>query len=337
MKKINVLSLFDGMSCGQIALDRMGIEVDQFFASEIDKYGIAVTQANFPNTKQIGDVTKVDSKDLPIIDLIIGGSPCQGFSFAGKQANFDDPRSALFFEFVRLYKELKERNPNIKFVLENVVMKQLYKDVISEHLGVEPILINSGLLSAQNRRRLYWTNIEGVEQPVDKGIIVGDILQNEVDEKYLITDKWKAWLDKHAPERLKKKYMTVNPEKAITMTARQYANWSGNFVTCVAQRGRYIVDGKRQDHKMKTKGLTTQRLEPRSDGKTNCLTTVQKDNYVTNWEDIRKLTPIECERLQTVPDDYTSVVSDTQRYKMLGNGWTVDVVCHIFENLKKDL
>jgi len=169
---LNVLSLFDGMSCGQIALERAGIKVNNYFASEIDKYAIQVAKHNYTNTQHIGDVTKVKASELPKIDLLIGGSPCQGFSFAGKQLNFNDPRSKLFFEFVRL---LKECSPKY-FLLENVKMKKEYQDVITQHLGVEPIEINSNLLSAQNRKRIYWTNIPGVAIPNDKGILLKDIV-----------------------------------------------------------------------------------------------------------------------------------------------------------------
>ena len=171
---MNVLSLFDGMSCGQIALDQLGIKVDNYFAAEIDKWAIQVTKKNYPNTIHLGDVTQIKGEDLPQIDLLMGGSPCQGFSFAGKQLNFDDPRSALFFEFVRLLKETKPKY----FLLENVRMKQEYQDVISEHLGVKPIMINSSLVSAQNRVRLYWTNIPNITQPEDKGIVLKDILED---------------------------------------------------------------------------------------------------------------------------------------------------------------
>jgi DNA-cytosine methyltransferase len=170
--KINVLSLFDGMSCGQIALDQLGIKVDNYYAAEIDKYAMQIAKKNYPNTIHLGDVTSVYAQHLPKIDLLMGGSPCQGFSFAGKQLNFDDPRSALFFEFVRLLKECKPKY----FLLENVRMKKEYQDVISEHLGVEPIMINSALVSAQNRVRLYWTNIPNITQPEDKGIVLKDIL-----------------------------------------------------------------------------------------------------------------------------------------------------------------
>lgn len=171
-EKINVLSLFDGISCGQIALERQGFEIENYFASEIDKYAIQVTQNNYPNTKQLGSVINIKAKDLPKIYLLIGGSPCQGFSFAGKQLNFEDPRSKLFFEFVRLKNDV---NPTY-WLLENNKMKKEYQDIISNYLGVEPIKINSSLVSAQNRERLYWTNIPNITQPKDKKIMLSDIV-----------------------------------------------------------------------------------------------------------------------------------------------------------------
>ncbi len=170
---MNVLSLFDGMSCGQIALDRLGIKVDNYFASEIDLHAMKVTRNNYPETIFEGDVTKVKGSKLPKIDLLFGGSPCQGFSFAGKQLNFEDPRSKLFFEFVRLVKEVKPTY----WMLENVKMKKEYQDVISQYLGVEPIEINSSLVSAQNRVRLYWANFD-ITQPQDKNIGLSDILED---------------------------------------------------------------------------------------------------------------------------------------------------------------
>ena len=181
---MNILSLFDGMSCGRLALDRLGIKVDKYYASEIDKYAIQVSSANYPDIIQIGDVCDVKGEDYPDIDLVLAGSPCQGFSFAGNQLAFDDPRSALFFEFVRILKEVKPKY----FLLENVKMKKEFLDVISEQVGVEPILINSALVSAQNRLRYYWTNIPGVEQPEDRGIVLRDILETEPDEKYDISE-----------------------------------------------------------------------------------------------------------------------------------------------------
>lgn len=324
---MNVLSLFDGMSCGQIALNRAGIEYDKYFASEIDKYAIQITQKNYPDTIQIGDIRKVRAKDLPKIDLLLGGSPCQGFSFAGKQLNFNDPRSKLFFEFVRL---LKETQPKY-FLLENVRMKKEYRDVISKLLGVEPVMIDSALVSAQSRKRLYWTNILGddkgrISQPKDKGILLKDIIHENC-----FVDKTKSY--------------PIIGSIGRTTNREYFKRHQGQLVLCGGMRGRYVVDGKRQDGKMKTAGLTKQRIEIRYDGKTNALTTVQKDNNVVYEPDgrlyyeienlrFRKLTPVECERLQTVPDNYTQGISKTQRYKMLGNGWTVDVIAHIFKGLR---
>jgi DNA-cytosine methyltransferase len=284
---MNVLSLFDGLSCGQIALNRVGIKYDNYFASEIDKYAIKVTKENYPNTIHIGDVTKVFGKDLPKINVLIGGSPCQGFSFAGKQLNFDDPRSKLFFEFVRLKNEC---NPTY-FLLENVRMKKEYQDVITEHLGVEPIEINSNLVSAQNRKRLYWTNIPNVTQPVDREIYFTDVVTYGVEDKYYLSDKAIAYMNRKVRTNGKNHWQIHPPaptknNKSNTVVANYIAGIPYNVI-----------------------------IEPITDSP-------------------RKLTPIECERLQTVPDNYTSAVSNSQRYKMLGNGWTVDVIAHIFNGLK---
>ena len=371
-----VLSLFDGMSCGQLALQKLGIKVKQYYAAEIDKHAIKVTQHNFPNTIQLGDVTKVFAKDLPKIDLLIGGSPCQGFSFAGKQLAFDDPRSKLFFEFVRLKNEC---NPTY-FMLENVKMKKEFEVIISKYMGVAPIEINSALLSAQNRVRLYWTNIANepyglfgdmqctIPQPKDKGILLRDILESDVMDKYYLSDKAIATAIRKSDIGINPK---INPDKSGTVTCgNQSAKFSidNSTTLIVASRGR-----NPENPKSRESGLNTeQMLEPRYDGKTNCLTSVQKDNLVMQLNQstesngcqpyqqnrvydidgispalmaqmscgthaileqgmkIRRLTPTECERLQTVPDGYTSIVSDTQRYRMLGNGWTVDVIAHIF-------
>lgn len=326
---MNVLSLFDGMSCGQIALNRAGIKYDKYFASEIDKHAIKVTVANYPDTIQLGDVTKVKATDLPKIDLLIGGSPCQGFSFAGHQLAFDDPRSALFFEFVRLLKECKPKY----FFLENVKMKKEHELVISKYLGIDPIEINSSRVSAQNRQRLYWTNIGAesyglfgdieckIPQPKDKEILLKDILQENVDEKYYLKNPKLGFsgLD------LSGKGNTLRSSGHASQTDKH------NFdLICVASRGR-----NPENPKSRKSGLETeQQIEPRLDGKTNCLTSVGKDNLVLSSHRIRRLTPIECERLQTVPDNYTAHASDSQRYKMLGNGWTVDVISHIFGYMK---
>ena len=486
---MNVLSLFDGMSCGQIALDQLGIPVNNYYASEIDKYAIEISKKNYPNTIYLGDVTKVKGEDLEKIDLLLGGSPCQGFSFAGKQLNFDDPRSALFFEFVRL---LKECNPKY-FLLENVRMKKEYQDVITEHLGVEPIMINSALVSAQNRVRLYWTNIScetniedksillkdilddsvvdsfpahrvekfeetmkenpqpskngivqlnnpsfsqqrvygvdgksptiaagnlgggkepckirlkkpNIPQPEDRGIVLKDILENGMatdemttsDKKsFCLTARYQGAVAWNSIEKRQRTMVQVgiandikgfdcikriySPEgKSPTLTTMQGGNTQPK-VSCGAFCGRYEEDGS-----------TKQQLEIRKDDKTNTLTSVQKDNVIVydneqphkestkekrdnSTEQIlatqmgnslrfdnvvnehkamtlrasnpngiinkeqyyyRKLTPLECERLQTVPNNYTEGVSNTQRYKMLGNGWTVEVIKHIFKNME---
>lgn len=348
---LNVLSLFDGMSCGQIALQRAGIKVENYFASEIDKHAIQVTQHNYPNTIQIGDVTKVKVSDLPKIDLLIGGSPCQGFSFAGKQLNFDDPRSKLFFEFVRLLKETKAKY----FLLENVLMKKEYEQIITDHLGVEPIFINSALVSAQNRKRLYWTNIPNVTEPKDKGITWGDVRERGVNtECYYYTEKAMQWLARVSQKKNKTLMVHSDADKMQMLEASHHKKYSNqrffgivdlpkNEQAIAAMRGRYLIAGKRQDGKQKTKGMTKQYVEFRYDGKTNALTTVTKDNVVVLFTlpnripvdefFFRYITPLECERLQTVPDNYSAIVSNSQRYKMLGNGWTVDVIAHIFGGL----
>lgn len=348
---INVLSLFDGMSCGQIALERAGISVNKYYASELDAHAIKITQHNYPNTIQLGDVTKWKEWDIDwgSIDLVIGGSPCQGFSFAGKQLNFDDPRSKLFFEFVDICHRVADENPKMKFMLENVRMKKEYQDVISKYLGVEPIAINSSLVSAQNRYRLYWTNIPNVTQPKDEGIVLKDILEKSVDEKYYFSNTVMKRLDISDINHVGMvgyKSKGKETDKCGALLARHYKGMQSlpypivkeKIITGARQTGRYLVDGKRADHTVDSmSGLTKQRIEFREDGRSNCITSVKKDSLVgiigSDEYVCRKLTPIECERLQTVPDNYTSVVSNTQRYKALGNGWTVDVIAHIFDHL----
>jgi len=607
-KPIKVLSLFDGMSCGQIALDQLGIKVDTYYASEIDKYGIEITQKNYPNTVQVGDITKLDPKDFADIDLIMGGSPCQGFSFAGKQLAFDDPRSVLFFEFIRLLKAIKPKY----FLLENVRMKKEFIEVITQQVSecypdytngldlfggrIEPILINSSLVSAQSRQRLYWTNILGIEQPEERGIVLRDILENDVDNEFYHgkksieymergNDKWQQAgarrADRYEQTADKKKSFTITEnwhkgvpynyfketkpmsttqkkieknkrdlnEKAVPLLASTYKGIGNNGTTLVPTKPKkafniprdilkdnemrrrvYSSEGKSPtiissySPKIKTKpkqvgklieqvkvrkhevdipklqtcildhyakcgknkkeiakelndkystvehyfrklgsnffcipseehwpqlkkilgietnkfdkqimefefrdgvfetkqrvysdegksptlthgsadkliqvgvaadinghdilkrvyspegkgptlstcgggntepkvvtggafrgraydekgqrmdrdgnsvaNKTKQMLELRKDNKSNAITTVGKDSVVVDQElTWRKLTPLECERLQTVPDNYTEGVSNTQRYKMLGNGWTVEVIKHILSNM----
>lgn len=553
---MKVLSLFDGMSCGQIALNRLGIKVDKYYASEIDKYAIQVTQANFPETIQIGDVCDLKAEDYQDVDLIMAGSPCQGFSFAGKQLAFDDPRSALFFEFIRLLKEIKPKY----FLLENVKMKKEYLQVISEQVsacypeipfGIEPHFINSSLVSAQNRQRYYWTNIPNITQPEERGIVLRDILEDrvgseffagyelqqnykggnqlnpnyksqantihdsdkkagticagthgyangyvkDVDSKYYLSKKAIDYMNRGSKkytgkktraehyirhESEKSKTLTANmykgvpygviatdktdnldkmttkdgksycltttyslaspsnsmerkqrtmipvkegqelpkdttliydndgkshkpehigtavdgimlvddtsdlPDKSTVIKSNYYKSSKANFENDTSKGGKFSSTGIKQkpiqvgtavdvnghdilkrvyspDGKSPTintmnggnrepkvvvgayrgrynqDGSTSQKLELRKDNKTNSITTVQKDNVLTKdqvyW---RKLTPLECERLQTVPDNYTNHVSNTQRYKMLGNGWTVEVICHILKNMELD-
>ena len=309
---MNVLSLFDGMSCGQIALNKVGIKYDKYFASEIDKYPIQVTQSNYPDTIQLGDVKNIKGVDLPKIDLMFGGSPCQGFSKEGKQLNFEDPRSKLFFEFVRILKEVKPKY----FLLENVKMNKESQNIISKYLGVEPVLINSNILSAQNRPRLYWTNIP-FELNTEKkdSFKFRNIVQKDVDEKYNLD-----------LNKLTEKFIKDN---------------TGLRNTTFTEKRTEEAKRLRKEHFLKYgKDYTPRRakeLFPRTDDKSNCLTATfsNKEHLVIDSNGtFRKLTPIEFERLQTIPDNYTNFVSDNQRYRMIGNGWTVDVIAHIFKNIK---
>ncbi len=427
---MNVLSLFDGMSCTQIALKNLGIKVDKYYASEIDKYAIKVARENFPNTVHLGDIKNITGSDFICdIDLIVAGSPCQGFSFAGKQLAFDDPRSALFFEFIRLLKEVKPKY----FLLENVRMKKEHMDVISQQVsdiypecsngslfGIEPIKINSALLSAQSRNRLYWTNIPNIEQPKDLGIVLRDILEpseewgerpqylknefagrergtlvKDIDEKSaclnatMYKGQISTYVKKRADEDLKK--MTTKDGKAFVLTASYQGAASWNSIerkqrtmvptydtpkqvgTATNINGYDIIkrvyseDGKsptlttmgggHREPKVAVKGgalrarsknkegknvewkktKPQQMLELRKDDKSNSLTSSTKDSLAVKEEELtwRKLTPLECERLQTVPDNYTAAVSNTQRYKMLGNGFTIKVIEHILTNMEK--
>lgn len=299
-----VLSLFDGISCGQVALERCNIPIDKYYASEINKFAIKVTLKNYPNTIQLGDIRNIIGNKLPKIDLLIGGSPCQGFSFAGKRLNFNDPRSKLFFEYVRL---LEEVNPKY-FLLENVKMKKEYEEVISGYLQVKPIEINSALVSAQNRVRLYWTNIPNVDKPNDKNISLYDVLE---------CDKYTS------PGAIRGRRLNKG-----TILGR-----------------RLNSKGRREDY---NKNIPiTQCLEVRATNtnKSNCLTTVEKDNVLTplpigrhpnafkNKLPFRYYTVKEYCRLQTLPDDYMDGCSDSQAKRLIGNAWTVDVIVHILSKL----
>lgn len=459
-KEFNVLSLFDGCSGGQQALDRIGKKVDNYYASEIDKYAITVTMANYPNTIQLGSVTEVDVSKLKPIHLLCGGSPCQSFSFAGKrkgmstkdnieiltlehylelkEQNFEfEGQSYLFWEYIRILTDIRKYNPDVKFLLENVMMGEKWQKILTRAIGINPIEINSALVSAQNRRRLYWTNIGAeqdglfgdlkciIPQPKDRGILLKDILEPEVDEKYYlsesVTNRFKEQIkgsnvigttapdfrtigqrdevyglegkmgclnatDYKQPKQIQTIVHNTMPRSSKTgkggtgplsrNDGKTYCLDTGqtNAIQIVAMRGRNpenTSDG--------TKGCPTkQMLEPIEDGKTNCITTVQKDNLVMLNENqkrkfnenpntdkagcltlaqgragssdeymdsiskiakiqgnIRRLTPIECERLQQMTDNYTKHVSDSQRYKMIGNGWSIEVISFIFSYLDK--
>ena len=361
---MNVLSLFDGMSCGQIALERAGIKVNKYYACEIDKHAIKVTQSNYPNTIQLGSVTEVKAKDLDKIDLVIGGSPCQGFSFAGKQLNFDDPRSKLFFEFVRLLNEAKAINPNVKFLLENVKMKKEYSTIISECLGVEPVEINSALVSAQNRKRLYWTNLCEITQPTDKGILLKDIVhENEsefvdrqksycLDANYTKGTTVNQYLNKSRRQVVFNNLIEyiVPFDKCLQILDKEVQRGKVGYFRKDSQANRvYFIHDKAVTLCGDAGGgaakmgqylfgcITPDRVEKRQNGqsfsesKKFYTLTAQDKHGVLIEGHIRKLTPIECERLQTVPENYTREASNSQRYKMLGNGWTIDVIKHIFD------
>lgn len=326
---MNILSLFDGMSCGQIALNRAGIEYNNYYASEIDKYAIKVTQSNYPDTIQLGDIQNWKQWQINKPDLIIFGSPCQGFSFAGLGLNFNDPRSKLFFTAAEI---LKYYHPKW-FLMENVVMKAEHIDVISALLGeiypecikqtelfrpgrLEPKLINSALVSAQNRERLYWTNILIKGQPEDKGILLKDIIEN-------------GYADRDKSVVLDSGYYKTsnsNPDRYERKSGRQiiYSGCGGNQEPKTAVRQSEKCQDCRNANRKELTDKANSLLASVYKGEAANGCTIINDNIT--W---RKLTPIECERLQTVPDNYANCVSNIQRYKMLGNGWTVDIIAWI--------
>ena len=391
MTPINVLSCFDGCSGGQLALQRTGIPIGAYYASEIDPHAIKVTQANFPNTIQLGDITKVFYRSFNHhIGLMMGGSPCQGFSFAGKQLNFDDPRSKLFFDFIRIREELKPKY----VLLENVRMAKESQDIISKYMGCEPTKINSADVSAQSRNRLYWLvkydwDLEKyvsvhIPQPTKKDVVIRDILEDlpfgeipnylanswdgvprgdkvkSIDDdkaNCLTASMWKGQI----PTFIKKPNPTASKDGLIRVgtadlkghdSIKRVYSADGKAPTLTTMGGghrepkismgrvinrRLDENGVRKDNQMELPFTT--KVEVREDDKSNCLTTVEKDNVVVNRDEYlwRKLTPLECERLQTMPDNYTNHVSKTQRYKMIGNGWTIDVIAHILNQIKGDL
>lgn len=401
---MKILSLFDGISCGRLALERAGLPVEQYDAFEIDRYAITISKKNYPDIVHHGDVFDGDFTKFKGYDLLLGGSPCTYWSIAkkGRETTSDGMGFKLFMEYVRALRESE-----CKYFLyeNNYSIHQNIKDEISKHLGVQPIMINSALVSGQNRKRCYWTNIPNVTQPNDLGIVLADVLENAVtwqDKSYCMTSSYNGAVLYNTLERKQRTMVavpicvnsqsgnsTIPTRKQPSLSERIYSVEGKNpaltsgFHTNIAvpvetvakpvgaaQRGRYVNDGKAEQH-----------IEVRPDGKSNCLTTVQKDSlvctpvrigqigkggqgqriysvrgksvtmtangggtggktglYKIDLPDgdyiIRKLTPVEAERLQTLPDNYTAGISNTQRYKCIGNGWTVDVIAHILRGLK---
>lgn len=311
---MNILSLFDGISCGRIATERAGFKINNYYASEVDNNAIEVTQSNYPNTIQLGDINNIDLTKLPKIDLILAGSPCQGFSKAGKGLNFEDPRSKLFFKFIEILEYIKtNNNPDVKFLLENVVMKKEWSNVITEYIGVEPLEINSVLLIPQNRPRLYWTNIEGVDKPKDKQIKLKDILDNVDTTNYI--DYKGLKVDNNISEDSLKLIDNVNGEIRISQATKQgyiIANEGDginlSFPTSKTRRGRVTKE------------------------KSSCLDCSCDINvYINN--SIRNFNINEIEKLQTLPIGYTNILEEPKRKKAIGNGWTVDIIVHILKHM----
>lgn len=409
---LTVLSLFDGMSCGQIALRELGIKVDAYYASEIDKFCIAQTQLNFPDTIQLGDVRGVTLANLPKIDLILAGSPCQGFSFAGKQLNFEDPRSVLFFQFQRIAHQAYYLNPDMKFLLENVRMKKSSEEIITRCLdGLRPVVINSALVSAQNRVRLYWSNIRtapanlfdgyntDIPQPADRGIYLRDILEDEVDEKYHIKDEVLQNLIAHkerneregrgfgmvvkTPEEKslavrvggKGMYDIIkinrhgqikrNQNKASCLTVGGHGSGNHSDIDIILQRPRgkkgvsaytdkaptLTANAWEQNNLLCRRSVRQINPSTESNGRQPfqqnrvydpngispalCSSRRGQSPLIITPDDIlRRLTPTECARLQTIPEWYKWECSETQQYRMLGNGWTVEVIMHILSFLE---
>ncbi len=353
---VNILSLFDGISCGKLALERAKIKVTNYYASEIDKYAIKVSKANHLNVTHIGDVRSVSWFGLPEIDLLLGGSPCQGFSFAGKGLNFEDERSKLFFDFVRILREVKPKY----FLLENVLMKKEYENIITEYLGVKPIMINSALLSAQSRKRNYWTNIPNIAQPRDKKIMLKDIIEDGfVDRNY--HTKYRNQIIKLGNVNPSGNGMNGNvysPEgKAPTITTNK---GEGNKIGLLVVGNAKLPTSRQQDKRVySVEGKAPTLLANSGGHKEPKIAIIQRargfnkgGNFAeksptllaNSWQDNnhlsdgvywRKLTVNECCKLQTIPCGYfEGIVSNSQAYKALGNGWTVDVIAHILKGIK---
>ena len=377
---MKVLSLFDGMSCGQIALRDLGVPIERYYASEIDKHAIAQTQLNFPETIQLGDVEKWREWNIEWqeIDLLLAGSPCQGFSLAGKMLGHDDPRSRLYWVFLDILHHVQKLNPNVKYLLENVRMRPADEVRINESLGIRPVVINSALVSAQNRVRLYWSNIrtksEGIwcelltdiPQPADRGIYIGDILDDEVDEKYYMRNRPPPLQQDKDPWIAKN--LRSPDEKSNALLSTSYKGARANGMTLVVAVGSLRFFGGVEFRRMKTMKSPCLNAQSREDGNNQTVVELAVGTWRTHKVDggfreiaggkapcipararndgsgqpvakigcmLRRLTPNECARLQTIPDWYKWGCSDTQAYKMLGNGWTVEVIKHILSHIIK--
>ena len=361
------LSLYDGMSCTQIALDKLGIKPTKYYASEIDPKAIEITKKNYPDTIHLGDVTKWREWDINWgeVSLCVAGFPCQSWSNAGKSLGDRDPRGKLYWVTLDIIQHVLKCNPDAKWLMGNVRMSNAFEEYITHHTvtalpHVNKILINSSLVSAQNRRRFYWSNIDGITQPEDKQIVLKDILEDGltdrekshcIDANYFKGGNLKSYFEKHRRQLVFSKsemcHVADADLKGHAYNRRVYsdegkspslcASSGGNLEPKVLVKGGRIVgrrldeNGTRKDHDKSIKPV--QKLEVRTDDKTNCLTTVTKDSVLVENMTWRKLTPLEAERLQTVPDNYTEGVSNTQRYRMLGNGFTVDVIAHILKEV----
>jgi len=335
---MNILSLFDGISCGRVALDRAGIPVNTYYASEIDKYAIQISQKNYPDIIRLGDVNNWENWDIDwsSIDLILAGTPCQGLSFAGKQEGLDDPRSKLFFRFAEILQHVQSVNPRVKFLLENTRMKQKPKTIMTQTVGVDPILIDSALVSAQRRKRLYWCNWD-FEQPNDRRISLTDIIHENVDSLSMTSTPYITpfnqtlqILDRETASGKIGYFHSDSQANRVYKIHGKSVTLCGEAGGGAAKTGQYLFGYISPDRIKKRQN--GQRF---NDGEKFYTLTAQDRHGVLIDGYIRKLTPIECERLQTLPDDYTAGVSDTQRYKCLGNGWTVDVIAHILGYMKK--
>lgn len=298
-EKMNVLSLFDGISCGQLALQRANIPYEKYYASEIDKCAIKITQHHFPNTIQLGDIQNWRNWELDWskIDLLMGGSPCQGFSFAGKGLAFDDPRSKLFFTFVDIKNHIQQYNPNLKFLLENVRMKKDYLKIISEYMGVEPVLINSALVSAQSRKRFYWANW-AITQPEDKNIYLKDILDHNPTEIYKLYPIDKTYQNKKKQSDIKNRPKMIAKLANVKYSIRARV-WDINY------KSPNVIIGHRDS----------------------------RPKIIADSDNARMLSLNELEKLQTLPVGYTDLCAKSRRLDVIGNGWAVDVITHILKEL----